>query len=168
MAKRQKKRTISIAILVLGVITGIILWYIQIKPAIAPINVAKRSSNALNSQGIKDYRSKNLKFLIRIHKEFQVEEKFTRIVLSNSIGEIVISRNGTNFDNLENYLQDLHQKNRVEFIDKETFIVNGLNSVSGKIKSLNASRQFELIYFVYVDNWVHVFSTSSDTLFSDL
>lgn len=109
----------------------------------------------------KTFQSKNLKFSIVVPANFQVEEKFTRVTITAPDGLIYITRSGTNFSNLDDYLYDLENKNHFNLKNRQKFSRDSLTIISG-------FKDKEKEYFIFVDNWVYLLSTSSESLFDDL
>lgn len=109
----------------------------------------------------KEYVSEVLHFRVEYDKKFSVNENLGSITFSNSEGEVLVNRNGTNFDNLDSYLKE-NQNHLSEILSsKEEMSVNGLDAVSGVIGN-------ERIYFIYVSSAVYTFSTDSENLYEDL
>lgn len=54
--------------------------------------------------------SSTMDFTIKVPLKYEIEEKAVSVVLSSTEGNILIGQNGTNFDNLQDYLQDLSKK----------------------------------------------------------
>lgn len=128
--------------------------YIQSSPSSIPA-----SSN--NAGQMKIYQSKTLKFRLNLPNEYQVEDKLGSVTISSDRGEIFIDRNGTNFENLEDYVIDLEDKNKYPLTSKKNLIINNLEAITGLGKN-------ERIFFIYKEHFVYTISTTSKSLFNDL
>lgn len=112
--------------------------------------------------------SKDMKFSIEVPKDFEVEEKFTSLILKKGENYILIGRNGTNFDSLESYIKDLSEKNRFSFLEQKNAKIDGLESINGMMQPESSSVLSSKAYFVYSDYFVYTLETSSEALFGTL
>lgn len=165
MKKKQSNfHKFPIVLSVFVAITVLILYVLQLNP-----NGEKRIYNSQQMYSSSTFTSKNLKFSVTVSNDYLINEKYTSIMLKNNLGEIKINRIGTNFSNLNDYLQDLEVKNKLQIINKETFKVGGLDIIKGIINHTITKVADEKAYFIYSNNWsVYSFSTSSPALFDDL
>ena len=116
------------------------------------------------SEENENYSSKNLKFMIRVPEGMSVDEKFTNVLLTSSLGEISISRIGTNFESIDSYIKNLEIKNKIVYEDKEFGEIGGYDGVYVTLTDPNEkSRQFYEIV-IFVDGWIYKFSTTNDPL----
>lgn len=121
------------------------------------------------SQELRTFQSKNLKFSIQTPTDFETEEKFTRVTLSSTNNdEILVNRIATDFSNLEDHLNDLNKKNKVEVIEQKPIAINKYQALVRLIKYPGGPSQGERIYNILVDNWVYSISTSSKSLYDEL
>lgn len=109
-------------------------------------------------QQTKIFESKLMKFKISIPQELTVEEKFGQVTISSLGGKIFINRNGTNFDNLKDYLKDLGIKNKTS-----SWVLNysTINNLDGASRLIGNDKNF----YIYAKNWVYLFSTGSEPLY---
>ncbi len=103
------------------------------------------------------YTSPSLKLSINVPVIYKISNGMNSIFFTNNIGEIRITRQGTNFNDLNGYLTNLGS----DIKNKEESVINGVNSTSGIIDD-------QKYYFIYVNNWVYSLSTSSPALYGDL
>ena len=123
---------------------------------------APERNTAINSgDQTTTYKSKDLKFTVNIPSKFQIEERFTTVLLQYHDELIQITRSGTNYSSLDAHLDNLGKLNDFTFSTKENFTINNYSAVKGVIEG-------EIHYFIYVDNWVYSISTPSESLFSAL
>lgn len=143
--------------------------YSQPTTLLTPPQAKQTPPTSPASQELKTFQSKNLKFSIQIPTDFQTEEKFTRVTLSNTNrDEIFINRIATDFSNLEDHLNDLNKKNKVEVIEQKSIAINKYQALVRLIKYPGGPSQGERVYNIFVDNWVYSISTTFESLYDDL
>lgn len=121
-----------------------------------------------NSNNREYFHSNTLKFSVEVLPEYQVEEKNTYIDLKSGNLKINISRNGTNFEKISDYLESFDKKRMIVISSEEKVKILSYDSVK-RIEVFKAGPITEQkVYFIYVDNWVYAISTSSEELYSDL
>lgn len=94
-------------------------------------------------------------FTITIPEGFEVEEEFGTLKLISSKGEIRISQNGSNFDNLNDHIEHMEQSNRVSFVDETKYTLRELEAQKGFINK-------QKTIFIYSN--FNVYSISSNNL----
>lgn len=161
--KNNKNRNLIILAVVILVTVGVFVL----------INLSQSTykSGALNNpQQTKTFQSSDvMDFYIVIPEEFKVDENFTSVIIvAGSEGKILIGRSGTNFDNLNDYLDDLNTKNRSQVIDSQSSSINEYAAVKQKLVNEDLQDSNRITYFIYVDGWVYSLSTSSESLYDDL
>lgn len=156
MKKKNPKNNIALRSIIFITVLALILLFIY-------VNFRSQSSPASNgAQQTKRFESKDLKFSISLPTDFLIEEKFNSIFLKSNDGEITVGRIGTNFDNLNDYLDNLSSLNNFTIENKENLTINNYSAVKAYIKGAT-------YYFIYPSKWV-VYSifTKSQPLFGDL
>lgn len=105
--------------------------------------------------------SSTMKFSIKVPSSYKVSEKLGSVTINTETGQILISRNGTNFDNLKDYINysQNNLKNRMK--NQQELTINELDAISASIDNEN-------IYYIYTENAVYSISTSTEALFDDL
>ncbi len=126
-------------------------------------NLASPTSSPSATQ-TKLYQSKNLKFSVVVPADFQPEEKLTTINLSKGNMYIQIARVAINYNNIQDYVQQLSKLNNFNLTQKESSVINGYHSIDGIIKSTGEEKD----YFILVDGWVFTISTNSRVLYNNL
>lgn len=159
-AKNNEKIIIVLAVALI-LLLGFIL-YSQSKPSTSTPQQINPSNET------KLYLSKNLKFSIEVPANSQIEEKLTSLLIKINGQDIVISRSATNFQNINQYVETLSELNKIIITNKKVGQINGLESISGSIKSLNDPSKNDKTFFIYIDYWVYTISTSSESLFNIL
>lgn len=110
----------------------------------------------------KKYRSGLMNFEIEVLSGYTVEDKFTSLILKHIDGEqISIGKNGTNFENLDDYISNHGNNLSNQIINKRKLYINGLESLQGTMGN-------ERVYFIYTNYIVYSISTSDESLYTDL
>lgn len=156
------KRILILTFLSVALIVGIVLILLK-EQSKTYTNSTTGTGTPKASQRL--FSSKSLDFSVELPKGFEVEEKFTTVVLKSSDGEILISRAGSNFDNIDDYLADLTVRNKLRFREKKKLTINDLEAIRGKFTEEGRE---EIIFFIYVEDRVFSISTTSNPLFDDL
>lgn len=163
----KQSGNIKIILVIIATLAIGVLIYYKSKPDTSSNSTSSYSSTNSKAESTKSaeqtkaFQSKNMRFSINVPLDFATQEKFTTLILTKNDNEIKISRVATNFDNLEDYLVDLSNKNKFTVLDSKKLIINEFSSVQGNINQ-------ERIYFIYADSWVFSMSTTSEALFDDL
>ena len=131
-----------------------------------PTNVVTPASSPI-SQELKTFQSKDMKFSVELPSEYQANEKMGSVNITTKAGEIYIDRNGTNFNNLNDYLTDLRTKNKPLVIDEKKTSINNNQAILEVIKI--PGNEFETReYMIYNDNWVYLLFTNTQSLYPAL
>jgi len=109
----------------------------------------------------KTYSSKFMKFSIEVPQNFTVNERFATVTITSPEGKIIIDRNGTNYSDLDSYLDNLSELNKLEIRNKEKLEINSLSTIKAFIGK-------EKVYFIYYDYWLFPISTTSEELYDEL
>lgn len=125
-------------------------------------------NNYLNPQDYKIYRSKSMNISFEVPSESILEDKFASVAIKKNNREILISRNGTNFNELDSYLSDLHEKNRAMVIKSENLEIDGYESVKQVLSNKSGEENSRMTYFVFIKPSVYNFSTTSEDLYDEL
>lgn len=111
----------------------------------------------------KTYHSDFLKITIDYPENFKLEEKFETITLKNNKGTIIISTNGTNYDSVDGYLDNLSELNNFRITKKEKV---KLKYEDATIITIDNRKKD---YFFYPTEWsIYFISASSPELYGDL
>ena len=107
------------------------------------------------------HSSSVMRFSIALPATYRVEEKFAKVTISTSTGEIYINQIGTNHDNLEDFLEQVKEENKISLIEERRLIINNLPAILwGKTD--------ERLYILYHENTVYTISTKFKSLYTDL
>ena len=156
MSKKRENKFLSfIAVIIVILFAGAIYTVVNSGNLYKNTTDNQQASNQI-------YKSKAMKFSIEVPSDFQVEENLPTITVKNAKGVVYIDRSGTNFENLEEYLENLSKLNHFIISNKENVSINTLPAVKGIIDGKKH-------YFIYAAPWtVYSIFTSSRALFDDL
>lgn len=105
--------------------------------------------------------SKDLKLSITLPKGFEAIEKLGSINISSPKGSILVTQNGTNFDNLNDYISNSRNNLQQRMKNIQESSINSLDVVSAEIDG-------EKVYLIYANNRVYYLSTKDPSLFNVL
>lgn len=161
----MNKLILTIIILVIVVIGG----FIGTKQFVGPGTTQITSETPPTSQPteLKTFKSQNLDFEIQIPQKFTPKDDVLSTELESPLGKITIIRNGTNFDNLQDYIRDFDSRRKLTSFDVKETIINGLDSLSRTVNFTQENVQ-QKSYYIYVENLVYILSTNSKSLYNDL
>ncbi len=111
--------------------------------------------------------SKYLNFSVELPPEFQTVDETNQITINSQSGKISVNRNGTNFDNLDDYVSDFDTKRNLIFSDVEKISDSPYESIS-RIVEFPDQGVKQKSYYIYINNWVYIFSTTSEDLYDEL
>lgn len=154
VGKRTSQFPLLTVFVIVILLVGAYIFYIN------KDNYSDTSPTPSNSSQTKTFRSETMEFEIEVPEGFEVEEKFTTVKLKNTKGEILIARNSTNFDSLEEYLNDSRLQSE-KFVVNTYLEINNLSSVEGFVGE-------QKVYFLYASNNVYSISTPNKDLYIDL
>ena len=160
-AKNNKKN------IYIGIIIAIISLVILFRFAYIQKDSPFDSFNSNYSMS-KNYTFSTLKFSINVPNDYRIDDKSISINLIKGKNEINIGRNGTNHQNIDNYLNDLGSKNKIVFVDRENLTIGNYDAIKTIIKHPISGDPDNLTYFIYKDYFIYRFSTSNKELFDDL
>lgn len=102
-----------------------------------------------------------MRFSITLPATYKVEEKFAKVTISTPAGNIYINQIGTNYDNLEDFLRQVKEDNKILPIEEKTLIINNLPAMFW-------GKSDERLYIIYHENTVYTISTKFKSLYTDL
>lgn len=162
--KKQGILTIPIILTVVAILAIVVVAAYKVRngsigfPTTPPVESPK-------TQELKTFQSKAMKFNIQIPKQYQIEEKPTVVnVISQNNTKISISREGTNFKNLRDYLDDLDKQNKIKVLNKTEFTFNNYETFMRTEKYGDGNAQGKT-YYIFIDNSVYTLSTSTPSLY---
>lgn len=111
------------------------------------------------------YTSKAMKFSIEVPSNYSIQEKFATVTIVTQGKIIHIDTNGTNFTDLDQYLESLSRNNKLIFLNLEKLSINKLSAVKTTIQQPRE----EKIYFIHTPDWtVYSISTTSLDLYNEI
>ena len=128
-----------------------------------------KNQEQVNSQAdVKTFQSEMLDFNVNIPQRTIVNEQLTFVDLSLDESKINISRNGTNFDNLEDYLKDFDSKRELVVTSSKSTEINEYKGVK-RIEEFDVGPvQEQAIIYYYLDGWIYTLTTASKDLYDEL
>ncbi len=112
------------------------------------------------------YTSIPMRFEVEVPTEFEVEETELTISVKDNLGEILISRNGTEYDDLKDHLEFGAQMNGLEIISLTWSIIDGHESINTVAESDEGQEYY--LQYIKVQDTVYAFSTSHPNLYDEL
>ena len=161
----KKKNILFIALASTLVVSIFVYWKYLFKARETSI---KTQNVETPEFGLNSFRSDNLDFTVYIiPQRFEIKEGLSYVEFRSGEGVVDSGRNdATGFEDLNGYLTDLDEINKTKDISEiRELEINGYPTrVRDEVRGLVKFR----MYYIYVDDWVYVFSTKSESLYSDL
>lgn len=118
---------------------------------------------------IKNFNSKFLKIFFSTPSGYDISENSNHISLNNNIGEIIISKRGTNNDTIEGAVFEISDRGTMQVANKQSMKINNIDVISCSIKSLVSDEPESKGYYFYPVPWtVFSITTNNSELFDDL
>jgi len=165
---KKQKGNLSLFLIIIILTVGVAIYLFVSRGTYAPQNSYSTPSPSPANVALKTFQSKLMKFSIEMSSSFFANEESTRIIVNSADGQIYISRNGTQFDNLDSYLNNFDQNTVLELESDEKSKVDNYEARKRVFKKTDVSEKGEKIYFIYVDSFVYKISTTSPSLYSAL
>lgn len=109
------------------------------------------------------YTSKDFQMTLKVPEDYKVRDAFPILDIYKDDQVISIVRNGTNYQNIEEYLKDFDQKRKVNDSNRTREDRNDYEIIKRNIKGPDGD-ELRVIY-LYIDNAVYIFSTSDESLY---
>lgn len=172
MLNQSGKIVLVLALFLLLLGTGAYFFYPSFKsqkytdPSSSSLIVNNKASEEMNisTDGTKDYASQDFKMTLKVPGNFEIEDSFPIFYLKNGTQMIEIIRNGTNFENLNDYLQDFDSKRSVKEVNTVEENISDYSVVSRETVDEGSGLK-QKSYYLYTDNYVYIFSTSDEILY---
>ena len=154
----MKKNNNVIIFIVLVLSFGTILYLVASRTT----SLWPRSKSNPTIERTKTFQSSStMKFSITLPVTYSVEEKFGKVTVVTPAGEIYINQIGTNYDNLEDFLQNVKERNKFSIKEERKLVINDLPATLWE-------KTDERLYMLYRENTVYTISTKSKSLYDDL
>lgn len=115
------------------------------------------------------YTSQNKKVSFLYPPDYQIEEIYNDISLIKGISQISIYSIGTNYDNLQDYLNGLERMNKLNIVERYPSQINNIKTIRAVIKTPVNNNPDSYTYFFYPTEWtVYSISTDSKELRNDV
>jgi len=164
----KKNKLIAVSLLITIFIVGFFVYkrYLLRQDR---INNSFRQETKLPSIGLKDYKSENFDCTLLLPDKYKADESGTIIDFKNGDTYIDLARNDARgWDTVKKYLAEFDEKSQM---DSEDILEAGeltINNHPATWRIENRGLVTYKMYYIYVDGWVYVFSTSEPSLYSDL
>lgn len=157
----QKGNILIILVVITAVMVAGLIYYKTNSTKLAPPSEPSPKISTNSAEQTKIFQASSLKFTIELPVGYQAAEKLESVKITTKTGEILIGKNGTNFNNLDDYIKNSRNNITTRLTNRKELKINGLDAISGFIDG-------EKIYFIYVENTVYLISTNTSPLFNDL
>ncbi|MBI2621842.1 MAG: hypothetical protein HYW63_04350 [Candidatus Levybacteria bacterium] len=118
-------------------------------------------------KGSSTFESKYLNFSLSLPSGFQAKDETSRIIINSDDGQITVNRNGTQFNNLEDYISDFDSKRNLISSETNNTSINGHEALSRLVEYPDQNYS-QKSYYIYVEKAVYIFSTTSESLYDEL
>lgn len=164
-----KQLTIILALLI--VVFTLITLYLQSNPAVTPntnkiLESAQPTPSPIPATMI--VTSKDLKFSVQTPNDWQMNGKNTFVDLNSDNGKIHVTRIATNFDNINDYLNDFDSKRQITVSSQNNTILD-VYTTSIRTEQFNGGPiQNQKVYYIFIKGWIYSLSTSAQPLYDEL
>lgn len=114
------------------------------------------------------YKSIGMKITVNYPKKFQLDDQSVQLILSDNGKHIIISREGTQFTSLNDYLNNVEEKNNVTSISREELKIDNYIAIKRFSKIDTNDNNSTKSYHVLIESRIYSLSTISPELYSDL
>lgn len=157
---KNQKNLILFAIIIIFVLVGALAY--SKSDILNSLFVAQNES-----QPTKTFESKYLKFKIDLPYGFQATDETSRITINSNQGQMSITRNGTNYSKLEDYISDFDSKRKLTASEAKNVLIDGHEALYRNVEYPDQSFK-QKSYYIFVGNAVYIFSTSSEAFYDEL
>jgi len=157
----QKGNTFLIILMCAAIVVGAVIFYTNSFQENATLDTANTPSPTPATT--KFQSSSVMKFSIDVQQNFVVQDNNGFITIMSGENQILISKNGTNFNNINDFLETLQNQNRFKLTDPIDLLINDAEAIAGTFGE-------EKIYYVMPNGAyrVYILSTKSPQLYSAL
>lgn len=161
---KKEDLILPLLILTLVILTGGII-YLRYLPKENKLNPPPQDKRLTTSK-LKTFKSANLDFSVQIPENYAVTEKWATVRFDLGESYISVGRNTHSFNSLKEFLADADEKDKLEFTKTiNEFTINRLPAtVRDEVRAGVKAR----MYYIFTPEWVYIFSTNSESLYSDL
>jgi len=117
---------------------------------------------------LKTFKSSGtMKFTVQIPNTYEPDEKLTYVDFKKGGDLVDVIRNGTNFGSLDEYLKNSDSRKNLKISSERILEINGYEA-KDRVEFNKDNGVSQKVYYIYINNWVYIISTKSETLYSDL
>lgn len=150
---KQKSNVLFLVIVIAALAIGAVIYY---------KSSSSQPESTKSAEQTKTFQSSSvMKFTIELPINYKANEKFGSVTINTDTRQILIGQNGTNFNNLQDYIKNSRNNLDTRLTNRKNLKINGLDATFGFIGE-------ERIYLIYAENTVYSISTKSSSLFDDL
>ncbi len=144
------------------------LFFEESLPKLIPILTDSPTPQPTVTQDIKTFKSNLLDFEIDVPQNFKIHESHTAVELEGSGGIMLIGRNGTQFDSLNDYLLDFDKTRNITIIESGNLVIGNLEAIS-RIEFFPNRNVEQKTYNIFTgDGAVYFLDTKDRSLYDDL
>lgn len=161
MTKKYTKNKKTIGLLLTAILAIFLFLFIR--------NLPNSNEQKVNSDAnYKEVASEFMNFSVNVPQNVETEEGYSFVTILFQEGDVKIDRNGTNFDSVEEYVQDFDTKRSLNVISESPVLIGKYSGIT-RIEKLNGGPVLEeKVYYIYVDNYIYSIHTSSPDLYDEL
>lgn len=126
--------------------------------------ISDKKSLASGRTPERSYTSDSFQMAIMVPEGFNIEDDFPLFAVKEGNRRVEVVRNGTNFQNLEEYIKDFDKKRNVREVKREEKALANYPQLARELSYGDSSEVQKSIY-IYVDNSVYIFSTTDKSLY---
>ena len=170
MAKKTTPAVVPIMPFVVISVIAMAAWLIlSNRSSSSPKTTAQPTTQdqSATTSGTKMFKSSGvMNFSIEVPSEYEVEEKSLMVILRKNQSEITISRSGTNFNSLDEYMPDHRSKNKLLVKKSDEMKINNLDAIVEVLETVTKEQLRS--YKLYVDHYIYTIATNQIDFYSDL
>lgn len=161
----MKKPTLILLILVVSILIGGIFVYLKYFPKQEKPNLTPQGTQPPTAEP-KTFESSTLDFTVQLPEEYEVEQGITFVDFNKGVNSMGAGRAAHAFNSLSEFIVDIDEKNKTK--DVEEIRELEINGYPSRIRNELRGGVKVRMYYIFTNDWVYVFSTEAESLYSDL
>lgn len=162
---KKKNKINKNILLVLAMVLLVLISFALLQLKSVPVAQQNRNVNLSRSEFV----SKDLHFSISVPSYFEIKSSNTGVDLISKGANIEIVRNGTQFSDVNDYLEEFDKKRNIQVDSLEQVTIDGHDGVTRiEKRQVGGELKNPKVYYIFANNAVYIISTDSSDLFSDL
>jgi hypothetical protein len=172
MAKNKTNKKSRQLLILISIFIVFVIIYVLLLSSKSKLDSGSNYQAGVNYQNTTQskemvFTSKLGKFSIVVPEGFTAVGNYTDATLKSKDGEINVVRNGTNYDNLKDYINTFDSRRNIIITKVTPEKVDGYEAIAREELFVNTKKK-EKSYYIYAANFVYIFSTDSEALYADL